>query len=98
MWSVKGSYDFISGSLTHIINLSINSGTVPDGMKIARVLPLFKSAAKNKYSNYRPISVLPIFSKVFEKVLYKRLINYFNKYQVLFHNQYGFRKGHLESV
>ena len=45
------------------------------------------------FSNYRPISVLPIFSKVFEKVVYKRLFNYLNKFDILFQNQYGFRKG-----
>jgi retron-type reverse transcriptase len=49
-------------------------------------------------SNYRPISVLPIFSKIFEKVVYNRLITYFNKYDILFKNQYGFRKGHSTSL
>jgi hypothetical protein len=64
--------------LAHIVNLSLKSGIVPDQLKIARVLPLFKSG-DNMLSNYRPISVLPIFSKIFEKVVYNRLITYFNK-------------------
>ena len=49
-------------------------------------------------SNHRPISVLPIFSKVFENVVYKRVFNYFNKFNILFQNQYGFRKGHSTSL
>jgi retron-type reverse transcriptase len=49
-------------------------------------------------SNYRPVSVLPIFSKVFEKVVYNRLFDYFNKSGILFQNQFGFRKGHSTSL
>ena len=82
----------------HIMNLSISSGIVPDQLKIARVLPIFKSGETHVFSNYRPISVLPIFSKVFEKVVYKRLFNYFNKSDILFQNQYGFRKGRSTSL
>jgi hypothetical protein len=84
--------------LAHIVNLSLKSGIVPDQLKIARVLPLFKSGDNNMSSNNRPISVLPIFSKIFEKVVYNRLITYFNKYDILFKNQYGFRKGHSTSL
>ena len=82
----------------HVVNLSLNSGIVPDQIKIARVLPLFKSGDDSVFSNYRPISVLPIFSKVFEKVIYNRLFDYFNKFDILFHNQYCFRKGHSTSL
>ena len=59
MWSVKGSINYTSEPLTYIINLSINSGVVPDQMKLARVVPLFKSDDKSLFSNYRPVSVLP---------------------------------------
>ena len=98
IWSVKDSSALISSPLSHIVNLSLKSGIVPDQLKIARVLPLFKSGDNNMLSNYRPISVLPIFSKIFEKVVYNRLITYFNKYNILFKNQYGFRKGHSTSL
>ena len=94
MWLVKDSNEFITRALVHIMNLSIISGIVPDQLKIARVLPIFKSGETRVFSNYRPISVLLIFSKVFEKVVYKRLFNYFNKFDILFQNQYVFRKGH----
>ena len=72
MWSVKESINYISEPLTYIINLSINSGVVPDQMKLARVVPLFKSGDKRLFSNYRPVSVLPIFSKFLEKIAYFR--------------------------
>ena len=66
MWLVKDSNEFITRPLVHIMNLSIRSGIVPDQLKIARILPIFKSGETHVFSNYRPISVLPIFSKVFE--------------------------------
>ena len=66
MWFVKDSNEFITRPLVHIMNLSIRSGIMPDQLKIARVLPIFKSGETHVFSNYRPISVLPIFSKVFE--------------------------------
>ena len=98
MWSVKESANFISEPLTHIVNLSIESGIVPDQMKIARVIPLFKSGDNNLFTNYRPVSVLPIFSKLLERVVYNRLIKYFDKYDILFNNQFGFRKNHSTSL
>ena len=61
-------------------------------MKIARVVPIFKSGNKAFFSNYRPISVLPCFSKFLERIIYNRIISYFNDFNVLFDNQYGFRK------
>ena len=57
MWSVKESINYISEPLTYIINLSINSVVVPDQMKLARVVTLFKSGDKRLFSNYRPVSV-----------------------------------------
>ena len=61
-------------------------------MKIARVIPLFKSGDKSLFTNYRPVSVLPVFSKFLERIVYNRLINFLNKYDILSQNQYGFRK------
>ena len=58
---MKESINFISEPLTYIINLSISSCVVPDQMKLARVVPLFKSDGKRSFSNYRPVSVLSIF-------------------------------------
>ena len=80
--------------LTHLINLSITSGIVTVQLKIARVIPLFKSGDKSTFTNYRPVSVLPAFSKIFERVIYNRLLNYLNNYKILSDNQFGFRKHH----
>ncbi len=61
-------------------------------MKIAKVIPVFKSGEKNNFNNYRPISLLPQFSKVLGKLFNIRLTKYIEKHNVLFSGQYGFRK------
>ena len=78
------------------MNLSINSGIVPAQMKLARVVPLCKSGDKRLLSNHRPVSDLPVlvFSKFLEKAVYNRLIHFFDKYEILYNNQHGFRKKH----
>ena len=67
-------------------------------MKLVRVVPLYKSGDKNLLSNYRPVSVLPVFSKFLEKAVYNRLIRYLDKYEILYNNQLGFRKKHSTSL
>ena len=95
---IKSTIDLISKPLARVINLSMASGIVPNELKIARVIPLFKSGDQDLFTNYRPVSVLPIFSKFLEKVIYVRLYNYLVKYSILFDNQYGFRKNHSTSL
>ena len=80
------------------INLSIQHGIVPDEMKIARVIPIFKSDDQSLFTNYRPISVLPSFSKFFERVIYNRLMQYLMNFNILCSNQYGFRKNHSTAL
>ena len=77
-----------------IINQSIESGHVPVTMKLAKVVPIYKSKDKQMLNNYRPISLLPIFSKILEKVIHHRLFNFLNINNILFASQYGFRKNH----
>ena len=95
---IKRSIGSISSPLTHIINLSVIHGIVPDELKIARVVPIFKSGDKALFSNYRPISVLPCFSKFLERIIYNRIINYLNDFDVLCDNQHGFRKNRSPSL
>lgn len=78
--------------LAILFNNCISDGVFPDELKIAKVLPLFKSGDKDCINNYRPISILPIFSKIFEKLIQSRLINFFDKEKVLYDGQFGFRK------
>ena len=98
MWSVKESINYISELLTYVLNLSINSVIVHAQMKLARVVPLYKSGDKRLLSNYRPVSVLPVFSKFLEKAVYNRLIRFFGKYEILYSNQYGFGKKRSTSL
>lgn len=80
--------------LTHIINTSFLTGILPEETKIAKIIPLFKADKPQLFNNYRPISVLPILSKIFEKLFQKRLINYLEKHKILQKYQFGFRANH----
>ena len=89
---IKQSISITSTPLAHVFNLSINHGIVPDEMKVARVIPLFKSGDSATFTNYRPVSILPSFSKFLERIVYNRLLNYIDKNKILCDSQYGFRK------
>ena len=95
---IKQSIHLIVEPITHIINLSITNGAVPDKMKLARVIPVFKCNDQTQLSNYRPISVLPAFSKILERVIYNRMVHYLDNYNILCHQQFGFRKGYSTSM
>ena len=70
--------------LTYLYNLSINTGIFQHELKIAKVIPIYKAKEKKLFSNYRPISILPTFSKILERLMYNRLINFINKYNILY--------------
>ena len=84
--------------LTHIYNQSLLTGVIPNELKIALVTPVFKANSKEEFSNYRPISVLPCFSKILEKIMYKRVMKYLDMHSMLFQSQYGFRKKHSTNL
>ena len=84
----------ISPVLSVLFNDCMNANVFPDELKIARVIPLYKSGDKNDISNYRPISLLPMLSKIFEKLIHSRLTNFFEETNVLYNKQFGFRKEH----
>ena len=77
--------------LTHIFNLSFQTGIFPDGMKTAKVIALYKAGSKHNFTNYRPVSLLPQFSKILEKLFNSRLEAFLEKHQLLSDSQYGFR-------
>ena len=77
-----------------MINESFVRGIFPDKLKIATVIPVFKIDLTTKKSNYRPISLPSIFSKIFENVMYQRLHKFLDIYELLFNMQFGFRSGH----
>ena len=79
--------------MADIFNKSIVSGVFPDSLKYAKITPVFKTEDKCMVNNYRPISVLPVFSKVFEKLMHKRLVSFLvDKCNVIKTNPYGFRE------
>ena len=90
----KQCIDGYISPLTSIINKAITQGIFPRELKLARVIPIFKSGDKQNVSNYRPISILTFFAKVFEKILYNNISNFFDRNDSIHENQLGFRKGH----
>ena len=72
----------------------METGNVPDDMKMAKVIPIYKNKDPNDLKNYKPISLLPSFSKILEKVIFKRLNRYFDENKLFFTSQYGFRQNH----
>ena len=77
--------------LTAIFNMSFQTGVFPSSMKLAKIIPVFKSGSKAEFNNYRPISLLSQFSKILEKLYNKRLEQFIDKNNVLSNSQYGFR-------
>ena len=74
---IKLSIHEISQLITVAFNDMLRTGTYPDILKVARVVPIFKSGSHKDISNYRPISILPIFDKIFEKLLFSRINSFF---------------------
>ena len=95
---VKSTVGAIIKPFVHICNLSFSTGVFPKDMKIAKIIPLFKSGDDASFSNYRPVSLLPQFSKVLEKLFDVRLSDFIEKYKILSNSQYGFRKGRSTSL
>ena len=95
---LKKTYDSFIQPLTHVLNISITNGVFPNELKVARVVPLFKSGDPMMFSNYRPVSVLPVFSKNLERLMYNRLLSFINKYKLLYSYQFGFRAEHSPNL
>ena len=91
---LKLAADVLAPSLTDIFKCAIDTGIFPDEWKLARVTPIFKKGAKSELNNYRPISVIPIVAKIFERVIFDQLYNYFNENELLTSAQSGFRSLH----
>lgn len=88
----KATYEVIISMLTHFINICLKHGKFPSNLKIAVIKPIYKSGDKQNVSNYRPISILPLLSKILEKIIYARLMIHLDARDILCLNQYGFRK------
>ena len=96
---IKFVAPIIANSLTKIFNMAIDTETFPSEWKIARVARLHKKGPRNLLDNYRPTctSILPVISKIFEKILYEQLYEYLNAVDLLSKHQFGFRRFHSTS-
>ena len=81
-------------AVTHIMNLSIRDACFPTSWKRAKVVPLLKKGDAMDPKNYRPVALLPIFSKILERAIFQQLINYLNENSLLHPNHHGSRRGH----
>ena len=84
----------ISQPITLNINQSILSGTFPDKLKLAEVIPIHKKGDDTKIDNYRLISILPGIANIFERVLFNQIDEYFSSHNLYNDSQYGFRRKH----
>ena len=87
---IKMSKTEILPAITHIINLSIKTSTFPTQFKKAKVIPLHKTGDRLSPQNYRPVAILPIFSKLAERCVFIQMINYFEENNLLHPNHHGF--------
>jgi hypothetical protein len=79
--------------LVDIFNFSLSSGKFPNGLKLARVIPIFKNGSHSNLINYRPISLVSVFSKLLEKIVKKRLLKFLDLNNFFYGRQFGFREG-----
>ena len=84
----------IADILTLMINQMIHNGIFPEKLKIAKITPIFKKNENFLFENYRPISLLPSISKIFERIIFNQLHNYFETNNLYYNSQYGFRQKH----
>ena len=84
--------DSFNNILFHVFKASIQQGIFPHSLNIAKVTPTFKSGDKDKVSNYRPISMLLVFSKVLERIIYNKVYNHLDSEGLLYEKQFGFQR------
>ena len=88
---LKITANIIAPSFKYIFNVSLESGIYVDDWKLAKIIPIYKSEDRKKCENYRPISILPVISKVFESEIFSQLYEYLNENTLLSDRQCGFR-------
>ena len=94
---VKKSSQVIAPFLSKFFNECMIDGHFPDELKTGRISPIYKKEDEQLLENYRPVSTLPVFGKILEKLIYTRLYSFLSSKGIIHENQYGFRKGHSTS-
>jgi len=92
-WLIKRCCKHLVRPLTQLVNHSFQTGVFPSLLKIARVVPIFKKDDPESINNYRPVSILPVLSKIFEKLFLTRMLSFLDRYNQLSNEQFGFRQG-----
>ena len=95
--AIKYCAPVIAPTISKLINKYIRTGVFPATLKVGTITPIHKKGPKNNICNYRPISILPIFGKIFEKVIYSRIYDFVIKNKILTESQFGFQQGHSTS-
>lgn len=95
---IKEAKFIISQYLANSLNNCIEHGTYPDILKIAQIIPLHKGGSKSELGNYRPISILSPFNKIFETIIHTRLTEFWEKHKLYANSQFGFRKQHSTNL
>ena len=95
---IKKSFELISEPLMLVINSSLEAGLFPDKLKVAKIIPIYKAGEVDTFTNYRPISILSSFSKIYERVMYNRLVEFTNKLEIYYCHQFGFRTNHSTNL
>ena len=95
---IKECIHSIVNPLCDIFNMSLCTGIVPDKLKTAKIIPLFKKDNPEYFENYRPVALLSIFAKLLERLMYNRLYDFLIKQNILIHEQFGFRKNYSTSL
>ena len=88
------SNEVISPVPSDILNTSVSLRAYPPKLKMLNIIPIFKADDKSDTSNYRPISLLSNFNRIFEKIMYDRMRDFIEKHSLLYSSQYGFRQAH----
>jgi hypothetical protein len=94
---LKKSSHTISEHLSRLYNDCMHRGIFPGELKKGKITPIYKKENEELLENYRPVSTLPVFGKIFEKIIYCRLYSFLISRGIIFQNQFGFRKGHSTS-
>ena len=90
---LKSAKNEIAPYITKLINMSFDSGVYPDEWKSSKICPLFKKGETSLICNYRPIAILPVVSRLIEKVAHKQLYTFLSTHNILSNSQFGFRPG-----
>ena len=94
----KAAAPFIDKHLAYTFNHSLYKGQFPNNWKMARVAPIYKAGSSDDRSNYRPISILPVLSRLVEKLVYNQLYKYLDRHKFPYKHQSGFRPIHSVAI